>query len=281
MEQRINYIKAHKTIQLLTKNDIELRPIHKSLLDAIFMYWNTKDWVELFNIDRESLMEYSKISNRKTYYEALSFLQDRGYIIYKPSKNPDIASVFGMGKKVTSTITCDGSSAGSSDGSSGGTIYINLKTIKPKTIKLINDNVEIIEQCLEGWIENYKPVELDDFELAWSAYGRKGNKLNSKKKWAKITQKDFEDIMAHIPTYINSVSEKKYLKDFERYLSSEHWKSNITGVIQLFQNQSKEKWVKVTNGNTTQDLKLAHYEENLRSGYFIEGTFKIIDEYYK
>lgn len=156
MEHKINYIKAHKVIQLLTKNDIELRPIHKSMIDAIFMYWNLKEWVELFNVDRDSLMEYSKISNRKTYYETLSFLQERDYIIYRPSKNPDIASVFGMGKKVTSAITSDGScditSAGSSAGSSGGTIYINIKTIKPNILKLINDNIELVENNLETWI---------------------------------------------------------------------------------------------------------------------------------
>ncbi len=163
MEQKINYIKAHKAIQLLTKNDIELRPIHKSMIDAIFMYWNIKEWAELFNIDRDSLMEYSKVSNRKTYYEILSFLQEREYIVYKPSKNPDIASVFGMGKKVTSAITSDGSSAIpsgiTSDGTSGGTIYINIQTLKQETLKLINDNASLVDENLKDWIKEFKPKQ--------------------------------------------------------------------------------------------------------------------------
>lgn len=177
MEQKINYIKAHKAIQLLSKNDIELRPIHKSILDALFMFWNKKDWAELFNIDRNDLMEYSRISSRKTYYETLSFLQEKEYIVYKPSKNPDIASVFGMGKKVTSAITSDGScditSANTSDTTSSSTIYINIKTLKPKTLKLINENATLLEECLEDWIKEYNKqnkvdVDFDKLKTLWN-----------------------------------------------------------------------------------------------------------------
>ena len=58
-------------------------------------------------------------------------------------------------------------------------------------------------------------------------YGRKGNKQSSKKKWAKVKETEVDSIKLHIPLYLKSISDRKYLKDFENYLNTEHWKSVI------------------------------------------------------
>lgn len=226
----MNYIKAHKHIQLLTKCDIELRPIHKSMMDALFMFWNKKDWAELFNIDRDDLMEYSRISSRKTYYETLYFLQEREYILYKPSKNPDVASTFGMGKKVTSTITSDiscaitstNTSSTSCDGSSGSTIYINLETIKPTILKLINDNIELVENNLEKWIKSESKSDRFNSSKFLKSMGAEDNLI---KEWLSVrklkklanTQTAMEDFMGEVKKsnmLINDVLKKCIIKSW-------------------------------------------------------------------
>lgn len=56
------------------------------------------------------------------------------------------------------------------------------------------------------------------FEECWKAYQRKGSKAKSKLYWDKLTEGEKSLVKLHIPSYVASVSEKKYIKDFERYL---------------------------------------------------------------
>lgn len=56
------------------------------------------------------------------------------------------------------------------------------------------------------------------FEECWKAYQRKGSKAKSKPYWDKLTEGEKALVKLHIPAYVVSVSEKKYIKDFERYL---------------------------------------------------------------
>lgn len=147
----MNYIKAHKSLALLMKNDINLKPSQKSFMDTLFCVWNEKKWAKEFLVSRDDLMESCKISNRKTYYATVNSLVDMGYITYVPSKNPEVASKFGMGKKVTSHGLCHGISDGASDGASSVTLY---KLLNNKTIKLIGQYPELINEKLQSWINS-------------------------------------------------------------------------------------------------------------------------------
>lgn len=57
----------------------------------------------------------------------------------------------------------------------------------------------------------------DDFEKAYVAYRRKGNKANAYKMWLKLTDDEKMKVAIHIPHYV-STREVQYQKDFERYL---------------------------------------------------------------
>jgi len=57
-----------------------------------------------------------------------------------------------------------------------------------------------------------------EFEEAWQAYGRKGSKKSAFKEWEKLTEEEKEKIETNIPIYRKSVSARKFMKDFERYL---------------------------------------------------------------
>lgn len=56
------------------------------------------------------------------------------------------------------------------------------------------------------------------FEECWDLYGRRGSKGKSKEIWNKLKDDELRLIKPHIQAYVQSVSDKKYQKWFERYL---------------------------------------------------------------
>lgn len=56
------------------------------------------------------------------------------------------------------------------------------------------------------------------FEDFWEAYCKKVGKPKAIMYWDKLTQKEKEAAMEHIPKYIESQPDKKFRKDPERYL---------------------------------------------------------------
>lgn len=65
------------------------------------------------------------------------------------------------------------------------------------------------------------------FDKCWLAYDRKGQKKDSYERWKKLSDDDKQKIVKHIPFYIKS-NERRYLKDFERYLSHRVFESMVT-----------------------------------------------------
>lgn len=55
------------------------------------------------------------------------------------------------------------------------------------------------------------------FEECWVAYHRKGSKKKAFEYWKKLTEKEKNQVIAHIKAYVEN-RELKYQKDFERYL---------------------------------------------------------------
>lgn len=62
------------------------------------------------------------------------------------------------------------------------------------------------------------------FEIFWEMYKKKIGKSKCNEKWNKLSDKDRELIIIHIPIYENSLSDLKYLKNPETYLNSKLWK---------------------------------------------------------
>lgn len=62
--------------------------------------------------------------------------------------------------------------------------------------------------------------KVDDprFEDLWRAYRRKGSKKKALEQWNKLTLEEQTQVESHLPPYVESVSDVKYQKDFERYL---------------------------------------------------------------
>ena len=84
-------------------------------------------------------------------------------------------------------------------------------------IKAYKATLEVAES--EEIKEEKPKISKDEgFESAWLLYRRKGSKKKALEQWARLTDEEREAAKGHIPAYIESVSDIKYQKDFERYL---------------------------------------------------------------
>ena len=66
-----------------------------------------------------------------------------------------------------------------------------------------------------------------EFELQWSAYGKKGNRKTSLQKFKKLNDKQILSLKNHLPRYVKSTPETKYRKNFEGYITQECWNDEI------------------------------------------------------
>jgi hypothetical protein len=69
----------------------------------------------------------------------------------------------------------------------------------------------------------------DDFEIAWTAYGKKGNRQNSLNQWNKLNKTDRDAIIEKIPAYVASRPDMQYRKGFESWINpkTRHWEDEI------------------------------------------------------
>ncbi|HEY9168480.1 MAG TPA: hypothetical protein VIN72_03245, partial [Lutibacter sp.] len=84
----MNYIKHLNAVFLQFSKDNRLNPSHISLYIALFQIWNYSRFPEEFYINREEVMEFSKIGSKSTYHRCIKELDSWKYLMYKPSHNP-------------------------------------------------------------------------------------------------------------------------------------------------------------------------------------------------
>lgn len=69
------------------------------------------------------------------------------------------------------------------------------------------------------------------FNKVWDTYERKGNKKTSKDRWDALSQKNKELALSHIPEYVKATPEKRFRKDFEKYIRQECWNDEIPAPV--------------------------------------------------
>lgn len=118
----------------------------------------------------------------------------------------------------------------------GATEY-TLKAVKSPNIKkpctgiTVSEKIRVGENTTLNKIDNKQKQdnkekeinksisEKDEaFEQCWLAYRRKGSKAKAYKEWEKLTANDKLQAGKHIRYYVESATDVKYQKDFERYL---------------------------------------------------------------
>ena len=65
------------------------------------------------------------------------------------------------------------------------------------------------------------------FEIFWSMYDKKVNKVASLKAWGKLRPTDHIAIMQHVEVYVESTPEKQFRKDPVNYLKDRVWEDEV------------------------------------------------------
>ena len=84
----MNYIKHLNAVFQKFYADKRLNTTHVSLYMALFQFWNLNRFREEFYIDRQEVMELSKIGSTATYHRCLKQMDSWDYLKYFPSHNP-------------------------------------------------------------------------------------------------------------------------------------------------------------------------------------------------
>lgn len=83
----MNYIKLLIAAQQKIIEDDRLNATHVSLYFSLFQIWNSSHFAKTFFINRQELMNASKIGSKGTYHKCLKDLDAWGYLDYFPSNN--------------------------------------------------------------------------------------------------------------------------------------------------------------------------------------------------
>jgi hypothetical protein len=112
---------------------------------ALFQFWNINRFPEVFYINRQEIMQLSKIGSKATYHRCLKQLDAWKYIAYMPSHNPY------KGSKIKMLIfdTSDEQVLNEHQTSSGQPVVPNTNSIKQKETnnktKLPKNENEVID----------------------------------------------------------------------------------------------------------------------------------------
>lgn len=63
----------------------------------------------------------------------------------------------------------------------------------------------------------------DSFQSFWDAYGKKNDREKCEAKWEKLSTSEHEAIMADIPKYLSTITDKQFQKNPLTYLNGKCW----------------------------------------------------------
>ena len=150
--QEINYIKHLNAVFNQFSIDNRLNPTHVSLYIALFQLWNLNRFLEEFFINRDEVMQLSKIGSKSTYHRCIKELSHWKYIVYFPSHNPYRGSKIKMLK------------FGTSSGQVAGHNSTHIETSSGQALVPIYKHIQTIENKNSNKQENFKNSDFNDSE---------------------------------------------------------------------------------------------------------------------
>ncbi|HPF11180.1 MAG TPA: hypothetical protein PKW08_12660 [Flavobacteriaceae bacterium] len=131
--EEINYIRHLNGVFEQFSKDSRLNPTHISLYVALFQLWNTNFFREEFYINREEVMDFSKIGSKSTYHRCIKELSHWNYLLYIPSHNPFKGSrikMFDFGTSTEQVLYPSHINIGTSNGQAVVPIIKHIQTIE-------------------------------------------------------------------------------------------------------------------------------------------------------
>ena len=150
--QEINYIKHLNAVFSQFSKDSRLNPTHISLYIALFQLWNLNRFLEEFFINRDEVMQLSKIGSKSTYHRCIKELNHWKYIVYFPSHNPYRGSKIKMLK------------FGTSFGQVVGHNNTQIETSTGQALVPIYKHIQTIENINSNKQKNLKKLDFNDSE---------------------------------------------------------------------------------------------------------------------
>lgn len=88
-----------------------------------------------------------------------------------------------------------------------------------------NENINTLKN--KG-VKGGKEINIS-FDVFWDAYGKKvGNKKLCIQRWNKLKDEERQTIIDTLPSFLKSISDKKYLPYPEKYLNERRWEDEIS-----------------------------------------------------
>lgn len=198
------------------------------IADKITFRYNDKEYVEIRHQLIEKEMPLLKFGCRKTFIGRMSKLVSAGLISRYENNSKENRSGYCRGENFSKMIF-------SSSDTKEQPVTKKLQGCESEVTGGVTD--ELHNHIQLSSIENKEHIKEDTkvskkdrdllFEECWALYGRRGSKGKSKEIWYKLNDDELKLIKPHIQAYVQSVSDKKYQKWFERYLRDKTFKDVV------------------------------------------------------
>jgi hypothetical protein len=73
----------------------------------------------------------------------------------------------------------------------------------------------------------------EDFDRFWSIYTRREKKKDAERSWKKLTEKEKQDALNHIPSFLAQISEKRFIPHPTTYLNQKRWQDELDEIGNL------------------------------------------------
>jgi hypothetical protein len=208
----MNYIRHLTAVFERFNKDQRLNPSHVSMYYALFQYWNVFRFCNQFYVQREEIMQASKIGSLKAYHKCIRELSQWNYILYVPSHNPYRGSQVKLFVFETSWKQVGEKYEKSSE----RPVVHEINNIKHDKTYWPKSEFEVFKFFKEnGWPDN----EASKFYLHYEAVGWKINRNTQVVNWQALAQrwiKKAEEIQQNLklknPDYLKLKKEKNYGK---------------------------------------------------------------------
>jgi hypothetical protein len=186
----MNYIKHLNKIMEMFYSDQRINSNHISIYLALFKHCNDNRFENPFPINRQEIMQASKITSFSTYTKCLQQLHGWGFLEYKTSNNPNMGTQIKLhdlsnSSDKSSSNTSSNSSSNSSGNSSGNSISNTLPYIDNLNItKIVKEIPPTIEQVIEFFLtEKFPEKEAQKFFNHFQSNGWKVGGKSPMQDW--------------------------------------------------------------------------------------------------
>lgn len=185
-------------------NSKKVRHIHSDMYFYIIDLWNRLGQKNDFGLPTTVTMEALGIGSYNTYKKCLNDLVDFGFInIVSESKNQHQSKVVALSKFDKATD----------------------KALDKATIKATDKATDSINKQYNN--ETSKQRNNIDFDIFWNLYDKKINTKWCKVKWNKLDFETQQKIIDFIPSFLKSITDKKFQPHPKTFLNAERWNDEI------------------------------------------------------